>query len=64
MKCQSCGEHEATLVWIGEGSLLDFVHGFHENWCEICTVKVQLEKAREMAAKIPELEAKLAKACK
>ena len=27
MKCQSCHKNEATTHWVGEGSVMDFVHG-------------------------------------
>ena len=63
MLCQNCNKHEATVKWRGMGGALSFVTSDME-WCECCAVKAQLEDAKEMAARIPELEAELATACK
>lgn len=57
MKCEHCNEHEATGKWLGEGSILDYAHGRYQEWCECCMVKAQLDHARKLAARIPELEA-------
>jgi len=57
--CQNCHKHKATLKWVGDSGGLALAHGFHEDWCECCSLKAQLEHAREMAAKIPGLEKEL-----
>ena len=64
MLCQNCGKHEATTKWLGQGSALDFVHGNYWEWCECCALREQLAYAKKLAEGIPELEAKLAMACR
>ena len=63
MKCQHCGKHEATIKWVGEGGVMDFVHGNYKDICQCCSLKMQLEHAKAMAARIPELMAALEAAC-
>jgi len=58
--CENCREHKATILWIGEGSTLDWVHGAGVPWCECCCLKAQLDYAKKRMAGIPELERKLA----
>lgn len=48
----------ATTWWSDEG-LMAAVHGMYAASCERCVVERQLEHAREMAASIPKLEARL-----
>jgi hypothetical protein len=57
--CESCGQRDATIAWIGEGSSLDYVHGDFERWCELCVVTAQLDYAKAIVTKIPKLKAKL-----
>ena len=59
--CDNCHKHEATVEWVGDGGILDHMHGFYKMWCERCTIKAQLKYAREQAARIPELEKEYAK---
>jgi protein-arginine kinase activator protein McsA len=47
MKCQHCHKREATVHWVGEGGVLDFVHGMYEEWCEICSLEAQLAHAKK-----------------
>ena len=60
MLCQKCGSRPATKTW-AEGGIMDFIHGMSAQWCLHCVITEQLRFAREAAARIPELEAKLAK---
>lgn len=62
-KCEKCGEHEGTQTWIGESAGLARIHGWGQPRCDCCCLEAQLEHAREMAAKIPDLEAALKTAC-
>lgn len=55
--CGNCGERPGTITW---GDLLALTHGGGTLRCELCAIKTQLEHARERAAAIPELEARLA----
>lgn len=57
--CRNCGQREATIKWVGDGGSLGFVHGHWVPWCERCMVEAQLRYARERAADIPDLEARL-----
>ncbi len=59
-ECSNCHQRPATVFWTGEGGSLAFVHGCYESWCKPCTLKAQLDYARERAAAIPELERELA----
>ena len=56
--CAWCGQRPAA-VWWTEGAVA-FVHGMATGVCERCCVSRQLAHAREMAARIPALEAQLA----
>jgi hypothetical protein len=58
--CQRCGVHRAMVNWAGTEGILGVLHGHHEEWCACCAVRAQLDYAREIAARIPDLEAKLA----
>lgn len=54
--CPNCGKRPGTVRW---GDALAVTHGFTQMWCEVCAVTAQLNFARERAAAIPELEARL-----
>ena len=43
IKCNNCNKHKGTENWVGEGSMLDFVHGNYEIWCKCCTLQARLE---------------------
>jgi hypothetical protein len=58
--CQNCCQLPAEAWWTGEGGVLAWTHGCAAAWCMHCIVKAQLAYAREHAADIPALEAKLA----
>lgn len=60
MVCQHCGERPATGMWTGDEGIVAALHGAYSWWCEQCMVVAQLERARERAATIPELERRLA----
>ena len=54
--CSYCHERRATLHF---GDMLSFTHGGGLNCCALCCAEMQLKHARERAALIPELEAKV-----
>jgi hypothetical protein len=58
-KCDNCGERPATIVWIGEGSMTDILHGGGALWCEVCAIKAQLEHIKKQIARVPKLESRL-----
>ena len=45
--CQNCHKRKAVTHWVGEGGMLDFIHGQYEMWCKKCCVLKQLEYAKE-----------------
>jgi hypothetical protein len=59
--CRNCNERAAIGKWVGNGSVMDLVHGNYTYWCEPCMLRAQIEHAREAAERLPELEARLAK---
>jgi len=58
-QCDFCGVRPA-VAWWGEG-MMDLVHGMCAKICDRCSTEKQLAHAREMAAKVAELEAALKK---
>jgi hypothetical protein len=56
--CQRC--HQRPSTQIIADSVIGHNHGFYEVWCEHCALTTALEYAQAAAARIPELEAKLA----
>ena len=58
--CQNCGKRPGTEKWVGEGSTLDYIHGFYSKWCKICCLEEQLKFHKEAASRIPEIEKELA----
>ena len=59
--CQNCGQRPGTEAWCAEG-VIAAVHGLTSLWCKVCVLQAQLQHAREMVARIPELEAALKQA--
>jgi len=63
--CQVCGKRPATTWWNKSGSMIELVHGFGEQRCEICCLEESipyLEKsARTLIKQRAELAALLAK---
>jgi ABC-type polar amino acid transport system ATPase subunit len=57
--CDNCHQRKATDKWVGEGGVLELVHGLAQDWCEFCVVTRQLEYARRYAARVPILEQRL-----
>lgn len=57
--CRNCEERPGLETWVGDGGVMSYVHGGGEPWCKKCCIEAQLKHAREMATKIPELEAEL-----
>ena len=64
MKCQNCNKREATKCWIGEGSMLDAVHGFNQWWCMPCIIKRQYKYAKKQLKELPKRIKKLEKELK
>ena len=56
--CKLCNKRPATLWWSDEG-MVAAVHGMYAPRCERCCIETQLAHAREMAASIPKLVARL-----
>ena len=40
--CENCRAREATVLWVGDGGVLGWVHGAYECWCSICALEKQL----------------------
>ena len=57
--CKNCGTRPATTNWVGEGGILDDVHGMSQRWCDYCATRGQLVHCKKMARRIPILEKKL-----
>lgn len=57
--CKTCSTRQATKWWTNDG-IMAAIHGGAIPRCERCCIVDQLAHARKMAAKIPELEARLA----
>jgi hypothetical protein len=55
--CDHCQQREAFTAW---GDAMTINHGGGSWRCEICAITEQLNYARERAAAIPDLEARLA----
>jgi len=58
--CAVCKARKATC-WFTGGNMMSAIHGDLQPRCDPCVVREQLEAARKAAAKIPELEAELAR---
>lgn len=56
--CFKCERRDGTTWW-SEG-VMAYVHGAKAPVCEICALRMQLDHARERAAEIPVMEARLA----
>lgn len=59
MKCQNCKKRKATTKWVGEGSVMDLIHGMYENWCGQCCLEAQIEYAEKHKNDLKELREKL-----
>jgi hypothetical protein len=61
--CQNCGKREATINWLDHGSIMDFIHGNYQRWCEVCVLKHQIKynkkQLKELPKKIAEWETRL-----
>lgn len=62
MTCQNCLKREGTEIWLGTMSVYEAVRDIEglPKWCELCVAEAQLSYARASAAKIPDLERKVA----
>lgn len=61
MKCQNCQKRDATENWVGNGGMMDFVHGNYQRWCKVCVLKTQIKHLKQQVRRLPILEAKLKK---
>ena len=61
MLCQNCNKRKATEKWIGEGSVMDYIHGNYQWWCKRCILEYQLKYAKRIAKNIPKLIKQLKK---
>lgn len=57
--CRNCHKHRASVNWIGEGSTLDYIHGFYQSWCRCCCIKAQIKYAEERVNDLISLKNKL-----
>ena len=51
--CQNCGKRKATINWVGHGSVMDFIHGGYERWCEVCVLKYQIKYNKQQLKELP-----------
>jgi hypothetical protein len=58
--CLKCGREAETTSYIGDGGMMAVTHGFSQQWCEMCIVRGQIAYVQDQAARLPDLEAKLA----
>jgi protein-arginine kinase activator protein McsA len=59
MKCQHCHKREATVNWVGEGGMMNFIHGFYERWCEQCCLEAEVAYAEKHKNDLKNLRRKL-----
>lgn len=59
--CDKCGEKKPTVKWAGSESSSSAFRHYHSlpSWCQRCITVAQLEHAKEVATRIPELEERL-----
>ena len=62
--CQNCTGHQATVIFVPDGGILDAMHGSYYYWCECCVLKAQIGYSEKMAARLPQLKADLESACR
>lgn len=58
-RCAECKERPGVIKW---GTDLEAIHGMYSWRCEVCALLAQVAHARERAAALPDLEARLAAA--
>lgn len=59
--CVNCKARPATEWWSGEASFMDVNRGAPVYaWCSVCCLEAELAHCQKVAARIPELETKLA----
>lgn len=59
--CINCSMRKGTERWVGDYDAITAARtGWHQMWCKRCVIVAQLERAKELAARIPELERQLA----
>ena len=61
MICQKCKKREATTKWVGEGGVVDFIHGMYQEWCGICCLEAQIAYAEKHKNDLKKLKEKLKK---
>lgn len=59
--CENCKKHEATINWVGVGSILDFSHGNYDLWCKCCALKAQIKDAKRQIKSLKKLKVELLK---
>ena len=59
--CGNCQKHNAIYKWVGDGNVMDYIHGNYVVWCKCCCLKAQLKDAREKAKQVIPLARKLIK---
>jgi len=47
MMCQNCHKRKTTVTYVGEGGMLDFIHGMYERLCKHCCLEKQIKYAEK-----------------
>ena len=59
--CENCGEHQASMWWIGEGGTLAVSRFYMQAaWCNCCVLRAQITHAEERMAELEKLRSELA----
>jgi len=57
--CQHCHKRKATDTWVGEGSMMDAIHGAFQYWCKLCVLKAQVAYAEKHVGDLARLRKEL-----
>lgn len=56
--CNKCNKHKATVNWVGDGGVMEMVHGMSAMWCECCVMDAQIEYAQKAVDRLKDLKKK------
>ena len=59
--CANCNKHKGTQNWVGEGGMMEMVHGNYSIWCDCCALKAQIKYAEDAVDRLKELKKKIKK---
>ncbi len=58
--CDNCGEHRASMWWIGDGGTLAITRFYMQAaWCKCCALRAQIGHAEERTAELEKMRRKL-----